>query len=92
MTMQVIQIVQELSTVGGVENVAFELAAAFSRANVANMVIASAVERSPSRSTVPMAHSSACVDSSLRSVAATYLRSGRCSSSAACTIFLYSPR
>ncbi|MDB5619404.1 glycosyltransferase family 4 protein [Tardiphaga sp.] len=43
MTIEIVQIVQELSTVGGVESVACELAAAFSRAKVANTVLASAV-------------------------------------------------
>ncbi|MDB5656730.1 MAG: glycosyl transferase, group 1 [Tardiphaga sp.] len=43
MTIEIVQIVQELSTVGGVETVACELAAAFSRAKIVNTVLASAV-------------------------------------------------
>lgn len=43
MTIEIVQIVQELSSVGGVESVATELACAFSRANIANTVVASAV-------------------------------------------------
>jgi glycosyltransferase involved in cell wall biosynthesis len=47
MTIEIVQIVQELSSVGGVESVASELACAFSRAKIANTVLASAVgERS----------------------------------------------
>ncbi|HEY8332531.1 MAG TPA: glycosyltransferase family 4 protein [Tardiphaga sp.] len=44
MTFEIVQIVQELSTVGGVETVAFELARAFSRAKIPNTVLASAVD------------------------------------------------
>jgi glycosyltransferase involved in cell wall biosynthesis len=44
MTIAIVQIVQELSTVGGVETVAFELANAFSRAGLPNTVMASTVE------------------------------------------------
>lgn len=43
MAIEIVQIVQELSTVGGVETVASELARAFSRAGVANTVLASVV-------------------------------------------------
>jgi glycosyltransferase involved in cell wall biosynthesis len=43
MTIEIVQIVQELSSVGGVESVASELACAFSRAKIANTVLASAV-------------------------------------------------
>jgi UDP-glucose:(heptosyl)LPS alpha-1,3-glucosyltransferase len=43
MTIEIVQIVQELSTVGGVESVACELAGAFSRAKIVNTVLASAV-------------------------------------------------
>jgi glycosyltransferase involved in cell wall biosynthesis len=43
MTIEIVQIVQELSTVGGVESVACELARAFSRAKIVNTVLASAV-------------------------------------------------
>jgi glycosyltransferase involved in cell wall biosynthesis len=43
MALEIVQIVQELSSVGGVESVASELASAFSRAKIANTVIASAV-------------------------------------------------
>lgn len=43
MPIEIVQIVQELSSVGGVESVASELASAFSRANIANTVLASAV-------------------------------------------------
>ena len=43
MTIEIVQIVQELSSVGGVESVACELAAAFSRARIGNTVLASAV-------------------------------------------------
>lgn len=43
MTIEIVQIVQELSSVGGVESVASELAGAFSRARIANTVLASAV-------------------------------------------------
>ncbi|WP_398465237.1 glycosyltransferase family 4 protein [Tardiphaga sp.] len=47
MPIEIVQIVQELSSVGGVESVASELACAFSRAKIANTVLASAVgERS----------------------------------------------
>jgi glycosyltransferase involved in cell wall biosynthesis len=46
MTIEIVQIVQELSTVGGVETVASELARAFSRAGVPNTVLASAVDGS----------------------------------------------
>jgi len=44
MTFEIVQIVQELSTVGGVETVAFELARAFSRAKIPNTVLASTVD------------------------------------------------
>lgn len=43
MTAEIVQIVQELSTVGGAETVALELARAFNRAGLANRVIASTV-------------------------------------------------
>ncbi|CAN5265629.1 N/A [soil metagenome] len=43
MTVEIVQIVQELSTVGGVETVASELARAFSRAGIVNTVLASVV-------------------------------------------------
>lgn len=43
MTLEIIQIVQELSSVGGVETVALELAGVFGRAGVQNTVIASTV-------------------------------------------------
>ncbi|MDB5500312.1 MAG: glycosyl transferase, group 1 [Tardiphaga sp.] len=43
MTIEIVQIVQELSTTGGVESVAYELARAFSRAKIVNTVLASAV-------------------------------------------------
>ncbi|RAI40363.1 glycosyltransferase family 4 protein [Rhodoplanes roseus] len=43
MTLQIVQIVQELSSVGGVESVALELSGVFGRAGVANSVIASNV-------------------------------------------------
>lgn len=43
MPLEIVQIVQELSSVGGVETVASELASAFSRAKIANTVLASAV-------------------------------------------------
>ncbi len=43
MTIEIVQIVQELSSVGGAESVASELACAFSRAKIANTVLASAV-------------------------------------------------
>lgn len=43
MAIEIVQIVQELSLVGGVESVANELANAFSRADITNTVIASAV-------------------------------------------------
>jgi UDP-glucose:(heptosyl)LPS alpha-1,3-glucosyltransferase len=43
MTIEIVQIVQELSTSGGVETVASELARAFSRAGIANTVLASVV-------------------------------------------------
>lgn len=46
MTIEIVQIVQELSTAGGVETVASELARAFSRAGIANTAIASAVDDS----------------------------------------------
>lgn len=42
-TLEIVQVVQEFSREGGVENVAFELAKAFSRAGVRNRVIAAAV-------------------------------------------------
>lgn len=51
MTIEIVQIVQELSTVGGVESVACELARAFSRAGIANTVLASAVEDPVARGT-----------------------------------------
>jgi glycosyltransferase involved in cell wall biosynthesis len=43
MTIEIVQIVQEVSNVGGVETVAAELAAAFSRAKIVNTVLASVV-------------------------------------------------
>lgn len=43
MTIEIVQIVQELSSVGGVESVASELACAFSRAKIVNTVLASTV-------------------------------------------------
>jgi len=43
MTIEIVQIVQELSSAGGVESVASELACAFSRAKIANTVLVSAV-------------------------------------------------
>jgi UDP-glucose:(heptosyl)LPS alpha-1,3-glucosyltransferase len=43
MTIEIVQIVQELSSVGGVESVASELACAFSRAKIVNTVLASSV-------------------------------------------------
>jgi glycosyltransferase involved in cell wall biosynthesis len=43
MTIEIVQIVQEVSNVGGVETVALELAAAFSRARIVNTVLVSAV-------------------------------------------------
>jgi UDP-glucose:(heptosyl)LPS alpha-1,3-glucosyltransferase len=43
MTLEIVQVVQELSSVGGVETVASELARAFSRAGIANIVLTSAV-------------------------------------------------
>jgi UDP-glucose:(heptosyl)LPS alpha-1,3-glucosyltransferase len=47
MPIEIVQIVQELSSVGGVESVASELACAFSRANVVNTVLVSTIgERS----------------------------------------------
>jgi UDP-glucose:(heptosyl)LPS alpha-1,3-glucosyltransferase len=45
MPIEIVQIVQELSSVGGVETVASELAYAFSRANIANTVVASVVDK-----------------------------------------------
>jgi glycosyltransferase involved in cell wall biosynthesis len=47
MAIEIVQIVQELSSVGGVETVASELACAFSRAKIANTVLASAVGEQP---------------------------------------------
>ncbi|MDC7787143.1 glycosyltransferase family 4 protein [Rhodoplanes sp. TEM] len=52
MTLEIIQIVQELSSVGGVESVALELAGVFGRAGVANTVIASNVGDVPDRRTM----------------------------------------
>ncbi|QUS41339.1 glycosyltransferase family 1 protein [Tardiphaga alba] len=43
MPIEIVQIVQELSSVGGVESVASELACAFSRAKITNTVVASVV-------------------------------------------------
>jgi glycosyltransferase involved in cell wall biosynthesis len=43
MTFRIIQVVQELSSAGGVETVALELARGFGRARIANGVIASAI-------------------------------------------------
>jgi UDP-glucose:(heptosyl)LPS alpha-1,3-glucosyltransferase len=43
MSLEIIQVVQEFSTEGGVETVAFELARAFSRLGIKNTVLASAV-------------------------------------------------
>src|SRR3954454_213622 len=43
MSVQIVQIVQELSTSGGVETVAGELARVFSRNGIANLVLASSV-------------------------------------------------
>jgi UDP-glucose:(heptosyl)LPS alpha-1,3-glucosyltransferase len=43
MPIEIVQIVQEVSNVGGVETVAAELASAFSRAKIANTVLVSAV-------------------------------------------------
>lgn len=52
MTLEIIQIVQELSSVGGVESVALELAGVFGRAGVVNSVIASNVAGNVDRKTV----------------------------------------
>lgn len=52
MTLEIVQIVQEMSTVGGVESVASELARAFSRAGIANTVLASAVDGSAATGTL----------------------------------------
>ncbi|WP_024514172.1 glycosyltransferase family 4 protein [Bradyrhizobium sp. Tv2a-2] len=46
MDFQIVQVVQELSTAGGVETVAAELARVFSRNNLPNVVLASAVSKS----------------------------------------------
>jgi UDP-glucose:(heptosyl)LPS alpha-1,3-glucosyltransferase len=46
MDFQIVQVVQELSTAGGVETVAGELARVFSRNNLPNVVLASAVDKS----------------------------------------------
>jgi glycosyltransferase involved in cell wall biosynthesis len=46
MDFQIVQVVQELSTAGGVETVAGELARVFSRNNLPNVVLASAVGKS----------------------------------------------
>jgi glycosyltransferase involved in cell wall biosynthesis len=46
MDFQIVQVVQELSTAGGVETVAGELARVFSRNNLPNLVLASAVSKS----------------------------------------------
>src|SRR4051794_13273864 len=46
MSVQIVQIVQELSTSGGVETVAGELARVFSRNGIANLVLASSVGES----------------------------------------------
>lgn len=43
MTLEIVQVVQELSTAGGVETVCWELAAAFGRAGVANTAVACTV-------------------------------------------------
>jgi glycosyltransferase involved in cell wall biosynthesis len=43
MELQIVQVVQELSTAGGVERVAWELARAFGRAGIANTVVVSTV-------------------------------------------------
>jgi len=51
MTIEIVQIVQELSSVGGVESVASELACAFSRAKIANTVLASVVGERPTEGT-----------------------------------------
>ncbi|MET0220374.1 MAG: glycosyltransferase family 4 protein [Tardiphaga sp.] len=51
MTIEIVQIVQEVSNVGGVETVASELAAAFSRARIVNTVLASAVGETISQGT-----------------------------------------
>ncbi len=47
MTLEIIQIIPEFSTSGGVENVAWELAGAFSRAGIANSVLTSHVGEVP---------------------------------------------
>lgn len=47
MPFEIIQVVQELSSVGGVETVAYELARAFGRAGVSHKVLASAVGADP---------------------------------------------
>jgi glycosyltransferase involved in cell wall biosynthesis len=46
MDFQIVQVVQELSTAGGVETVAGELARVFNRNNLPNVVLASAVSKS----------------------------------------------
>jgi UDP-glucose:(heptosyl)LPS alpha-1,3-glucosyltransferase len=51
MTLEIVQVVQELSSVGGVETVANELARAFSRAAIANIVLTSAVGEGVGRDT-----------------------------------------
>ena len=51
MTFEIIQIIPEFSTAGGAENVAWELAAAFSRAGVSNGVLTSSVGGTPSSGT-----------------------------------------
>src|ERR1700758_1894040 len=45
MDFQIVQVVQELSTAGGVETVAGELARVFNRNNLPNVVLASAVSK-----------------------------------------------
>ncbi len=46
MTLEIVQIVQEFSTAGGVERVAWELARAFGRAGIANTVLSSTIGES----------------------------------------------
>lgn len=52
MALEIVQIVQELSSVGGVESVALELAGVFGRAGVSNAVIASTIGKAPDRRTI----------------------------------------
>ncbi|MFD2183545.1 glycosyltransferase family 4 protein [Rhodoplanes azumiensis] len=52
MTFEIVQIVQELSSVGGVESVALELTGVFGRAGVPNSVIASTIGKAPDRRTM----------------------------------------